>query len=483
MNLTIKELSQKLANKELSSKELSQEFLGRIKKFDKQIGSFLTISEDVALEQAKKADERREKGEVLGVLDGIPMAHKDLFCTKGIRTTAASKMLENFIPPHTATIAENLENAGAVMLGKLSMDEFAMGSTNENSAFGVVKNPWDLERIPGGSSGGSAAAVAARLVPYATGSDTGGSIRQPASYCGITGIKPTYGRCSRWGMIAYASSLDQAGVLGLSAEDCALVLSQMVSFDPKDSTSHPQAKEDFSLNLNNSLEGKVIGLPKVYFEGLDNQIAQKIQETAQVFEGLGAKIKEIDLKHNDTAIAAYYLIASAEASSNLARYDGVRYGYRAKEVNNLLELYEKSRREGFGKEVKRRILIGTYALSAGYYDAYYEQARRARRAILNSFKEAFNNCDVILAPTTTSTAYKIGEKIADPKAMYLGDLYTVSSNLAGLPALNFPVGFINNLPIGAQLIAPHFGESLILNFAHKYQQLNDLHKKMPELFV
>lgn len=480
---SLRELAQQLSNKSLSSQELTQSFLQRIEQHNPSINAYIRITAEQALKDAQASDARRAKGESLSPLDGIPMAHKDLFCTKGITTTAASKMLANFVPPHSATIAENLAQAGAVMTGKLSMDEFAMGSSNEHSAFGAVHNPWDLSRVPGGSSGGSAAAVAARLVPYSTGSDTGGSIRQPAAYCGVTGIKPTYGTCSRWGMIAYASSLDQAGPIAASAEDCALVLNAMASFDPKDSTSSQDTLRVFDNLLNQPLNGITIGIPRVYFQGLDSEMAAQIMAAAKLYEKLGATLKEIDLANTDIAIASYYLIASAEASSNLARYDGVRYGHRCDNPENLQDLYRRSRSEGFGKEVKRRILIGTYALSAGYYDAYYEQARRARRAILNSYRAAFEQCDLILGPTTPSTAFALGSKIDDPVAMFLGDLYTVGVNLAGLPALSHPAGFINALPVGCQLIGPHFSEARLLNLAHRFQLETDYHRQIPNAFA
>lgn len=472
-------LSRALADKSISSSELTQAFLARIQQHDSAINSFICTTEEHALAAAKAADSRRAKGKILSPLDGIPMAHKDLFCTAGITTTAGSRMLENFVPPYTASIAANLENAGAVMLGKLSMDEFAMGSSNEHSAFGAVHNPWNLNAVPGGSSGGSAAAVAARLVPYATGSDTGGSIRQPAAYCGVTGIKPTYGTCSRWGMIAYASSLDQAGPIAQTAEDCALILNHMAGHDPKDSTSTRRTVTEFSAELNKPLSGITIGLPKQYFDGLDAQMAEKIRAAAAAYEKLGAILKDIELANTDIAIASYYLIASAEASSNLERYDGVRYGHRCDNPKNLQDLYRRSRSEGFGAEVKRRIMIGTYALSAGYYDAYYEQARRGRRAILQAFQQAFSECSVILGPTTTSTAFALGSKTDDPVAMFLGDLYTVSVNLAGLPAISHPAGFIDGMPVGCQLIGPHFSEPRLLNLVHQYQQTTDYHCQIP----
>lgn len=481
--LPVSALVKALDNKEISSVELTKAALAKISQHNPALNAYIRITENHALAQAESSDARRAEGEIFSPLDGIPMAHKDIFCTAGITTTAGSKMLENFVPPHTATIAEKLEQAGAVMTGKLSMDEFAMGSSNERSAFGAVHNPWDLNSVPGGSSGGSAAAVAARLVPYATGSDTGGSIRQPAAYCGVTGIKPTYGTCSRWGMIAYASSLDQAGPIAQTAEDCALILNHMAGHDPKDSTSSKKTVTEFTEALNQPLKGITIGLPREYFSGLDAQMAEKIYAAAAEYEKLGATLKDISLGNTEIAIASYYLIASAEASSNLARYDGVRYGYRCENPKDLQDLYRRSRSEGFGSEVKRRIMIGTYALSAGYYDAYYEQARRGRRAILQSFEKAFQECDIILGPTTTSTAFALGSKTDDPVAMFLGDLYTVSVNLAGLPAISHPAGFINDLPIGCQLIGPHFAEPRLLNLAHQYQQQTDYHQKIPKNYA
>lgn len=477
---TVAELATLLHNKTLSSVELTQHFLSRIQQYNPKLNAYICTTADRALADAKASDERRQKGAAHSPLDGIPMGHKDLFCTKGIATTAGSKMLERFIPSYTATVVARLEAAGSVLTGKLSMDEFAMGSSNERSYFGAVCNPWDEQRIPGGSSGGSATAVAARLIPYATGSDTGGSVRQPAAYCGITGIKPTYGTCSRWGMIAYASSLDQAGVLAKTAQDCALILNEMAGHDPKDSTSNPKALTQFDHELNRDLDGITIGLPSNYLAGLDAKIAEKIQQAAALYEKLGATIKEITLSATDVAIASYYLISSAEASSNLERFDGVHYGYRCANPKDLSDLYERSRSEGFGAEVKRRIMIGTYALSAGYYDAYYEQARRGRRAILNSFLQAFKECDVILGPTTPTTAYPLGSKVDDPVAMFLGDLYTVSANLAGLPALSHPAGFIDGLPVGCQLIGAHFSEPRLLNLAHRFQQETDFHQQIPE---
>ncbi len=480
---SVTRLSELLAERAVSSVELTEAFLTRIRAYNPALGAFLSITEERALAAARASDERRSQGKTLGPLDGIAMAHKDLFCTQDIPTTAASKILENFVPPYDATIVERLADAGSVMTGKLSMDEFAMGSSNEHSAFGVVHNPWDETVVPGGSSGGSAAAVAARLVAYASGSDTGGSIRQPAAYCGVTGIKPTYGTCSRWGMIAFASSLDQAGSIAKTAEDCALILNAMAGHDHKDSTSSRKALVRFDHELDDSLKGVTIGLPSTYFNELETQMATRIHDAAKVYERLGAVLKEIALENSDIAIASYYLIASAEASSNLARYDGVRYGYRCKNPRNLEDLYRRSRGEGFGEEVKRRIMIGTYALSAGYYDAYYEQARRARRAILQSFQKAFGACDVILGPTTPTPAFAIGSKTDDPVTMFLTDLYTVAANLAGLPAISHPAGFIADLPVGCQLIGAHFTEPKLLNLAHRFQRATDYHTRTPPAFA
>lgn len=478
--LTISQLAEKLAKQELSSRTLTEYFLNRIETLNPKLNAYITVTAEEALRQADESDKRRQSGSALSPLDGIPMAHKDIFCTNGIKTTAGSKMLANFVPSYDAYIVERLKQNGAVMLGKVSMDEFAMGSSNEHSYFGAVKNPHDLNKIPGGSSGGSASAVAGGLAVYATGSDTGGSIRQPASYCGITGIKPTYGTLSRYGMIAYASSLDQAGAMGKSASDCALILNGMAGHDKRDSTASPNTHTVFHEALSKPLNGVKIGLPKAYFSGLNSEMKGLILASAQQYQALGAELVEIDLD-TESAIGAYYIIASAEASSNLARYDGVRYGYRAEGVKDLQELYIRSRSEGFGSEVKRRIMIGTYALSSGYYDAYYEQARRARRAILNEFNRAFGLVDVILSPTTPTPAYDLGSKVSNPVEMVLGDLYTVAVNLAGLPALSHPCGLLNGLPVGTQLIGAHYSEPLLLNLAHQYQQVTDFHKQLPNL--
>ena len=480
--LTLAEISRALAAKQFSATELSSHLLARIKALDPQLNSFISITEELALSQAKAADERRAAGET-GVLLGAPIGHKDLFCTEGVRTSCGSKMLDNFIAPYNATVVEKLNAAGTVTLGKLNMDEFAMGSANESSHYGAVNNPWDLTRVPGGSSGGSAAAVAARLLPAATGTDTGGSIRQPAALTNLTGIKPTYGRVSRWGMIAYASSLDQAGPLARNAEDCALLLQAMTGFDPKDSTSVEQPLDDYLAALNLPLKGLRIGLPKEYFAaGLDSRIAAATLAVVEELKKLGATVKDISLPNTQHAIAAYYVIAPAEASSNLSRFDGVRFGYRCEQPKNLEDLYKRSRGEGFGDEVKRRILVGAYALSAGYYDAYYLQAQKIRRLIKNDFVAAFQDVDVILSPTTPNPAWKLGEKNNDPVAQYLEDIYTITANLAGIPGLSMPAGFVDGLPVGVQLLAPYFQEARLLNVAHQYQQVTAWHTQAPSGF-
>ncbi|MDN3233949.1 Asp-tRNA(Asn)/Glu-tRNA(Gln) amidotransferase subunit GatA [Pseudomonas sp. WAC2] len=481
--LTLAEISRALSAKEFSAEELTRALLDRIARVDPQLNSFITVTETQAIEQAKIADQRRSAGET-GALLGAPIAHKDLFCTQGIRTSCGSKMLDNFIAPYNATVVQKLADAGVVSLGKLNMDEFAMGSANESSHYGPVKNPWDTSRIPGGSSGGSSAAVAARLVPAATGTDTGGSIRQPAALTNLTGLKPTYGRVSRWGMIAYASSLDQGGMLARNAEDCALLLQAMAGFDPKDSTSVDQPVDDYLACLDKPLAGLRIGLPKEYFgEGLDSRIADLTLKAVEELKALGATVKDISLPNMQHAIPAYYVIAPAEASSNLSRYDGVRFGYRCEDPADLTDLYKRSRAEGFGDEVRRRIMVGTYALSAGYYDAYYLKAQRIRRLIKNDFMTAFNDVDVILGPTTPSVAWKLGEKNNDPVAEYLMDIYTITANLAGVPGLSMPAGFVDGLPVGVQLLAPYFQEGRLLNIAHQYQKATDWHTKAPTGFL
>ncbi len=479
-NKTISELKDALQKKQISSVELTTHFLNRIELLNPSLNCYITVDREKALEQAKAADARISNNQALS-LTGIPITQKDIFCTKGIKTSCGSKMLDNFISPYDATVVSKFNTAGAVMLGKSNMDEFAMGSSNENSFYGPVKNPWNTDTIPGGSSGGSAAAVAARLTPGATGTDTGGSIRQPAALSGITGLKPTYGRVSRFGMIAFASSLDQGGPMARSAEDAALMLNVMAGHDPNDSTSIKHAVPDYTASLNDSIKGLKVGLPKEYFDkNLNPEIASAIDAVRKTLESQGALFSEISLPHTHYAVPAYYVIAPAECSSNLARYDGVRFGYRCENPKDLMDLYERSRSEAFGAEVKRRILVGTYVLSAGYYDAYYLQAQKIRRLIRNDFIEAYKKVDVILAPTAPSVAFKIGE-VQDPVAMYLSDIYTIATNLAGLPGLSMPAGFANNLPIGAQLIGNYFDEARILNVAHQYQQQTDWHLQQPEL--
>ncbi len=480
--LTLAEIAQGLAAKKFSSVELTQSLLARIAQMDPQLNSFITVTQDSALLQAQAADARRAAGET-GALLGAPLAHKDLFCTQGIRTSCGSKMLDNFTAPYDATVVAKLAAAGAVSLGKTNMDEFAMGSANESSHYGAVKNPWNLEHVPGGSSGGSAAAVAARLLPAATGTDTGGSIRQPAALTNLTGLKPTYGRVSRWGMIAYASSLDQGGPLARTAEDCALLLQGMAGFDAKDSTSVDEPVPDYSATLGDSIKGLRIGLPKEYFSaGLDPRIAELIHASVKELEKLGATVKEISLPNMQHAIPAYYVIAPAEASSNLSRFDGVRFGYRCEDPKDLTDLYKRSRAEGFGVEVQNRIMVGAYALSAGYYDAYYLQAQKIRRLIKNDFMTAFQDVDLILGPTTPNPAWKIGAKNNDPVAAYLEDVYTITANLAGLPGISMPAGFVDGLPVGVQLLAPYFQEGRLLNVAHQYQLTTDWHTRTPTGF-
>jgi aspartyl-tRNA(Asn)/glutamyl-tRNA(Gln) amidotransferase subunit A len=477
-NYTLAQYQQQLANKQISSVELTQFFLQQIAQ-QQQLNSFITVCETTALAQAKQADALRAQGQA-GPLTGLPIAHKDIFCTQGIKTSCASKMLDNFIAPYNATLVDKMAAAGMVLLGKTNMDEFAMGSSNENSFYGAVKNPWDLNCVPGGSSGGSAAAVAARIVPAATGTDTGGSIRQPAAFCGITGLKPTYGRISRYGMIAFASSLDQAGPMTQTAQDAAILLNSMAGFDPRDSTSLDTPVPDYTATLNNSIKGLRIGIvPGFFGQGLHPDIHAAINKAKTVLEQLGAVFVEIDLPHHELAIPTYYVIASAECSSNLARYDGVRYGFRAKNPENLLDLYQRSRSEAFGNEVKRRIMIGTYVLSSGYYDAYYLKAQKARRLLSEDFQDAFKKVDVILSPTTPDPAFKIAEKSDDPVKMYLSDIYTIAINMAGLPAINVPCGFSGKLPLGMQFIGNHLTEGQLLNIAHQFQQHTDHHQKMP----
>ncbi|TNC84815.1 MAG: Asp-tRNA(Asn)/Glu-tRNA(Gln) amidotransferase GatCAB subunit A [Thalassolituus sp.] len=479
-NKTIAEISRDLAAGEYSSTEITTDLIKRVKDLDKGINSFITVTEDQALAQAKAADERRAAGNATA-WTGVPMAHKDIFCTKGVLTTCGSKMLGNFEAPYDATVVENFNNAGAVSLGKTNMDEFAMGSSNETSFFGPVKNPWDTDRVPGGSSGGSAAAVAARLVPGATATDTGGSIRQPAALCGITGLKPTYGRVSRYGMIAFASSLDQAGTMTRTAEDSAMMMNVMASYDKKDSTCVERDVPDYTSTLNDSIEGMTIGLPKEYFrDDISAEMQQQVRNAIAEYEKLGAKVKEISLPNTHLSVPTYYVVAPAECSANLSRMDGVRFGYRCEDPKDIEDLYCRSRGEGFGNEVKRRIMIGAYALSAGFYDAYYKKAQQVRRLIKNDFVEAFKDVDVIMSPTSPTPAFKFGEKTDDPVAMYLEDIFTIATNLAGLPGMSVPCGQVNNLPVGLQLIGNYFDEARILNAGHKFQQATDWHLKAPQ---
>jgi aspartyl-tRNA(Asn)/glutamyl-tRNA(Gln) amidotransferase subunit A len=478
-NKTLAELAAGLKAKTFSSEELTRHFLSRIERLDPQLNCFVTTTAGSALAQARAADASIAGGEV-GPLLGIPYAHKDIFCTDGVRTSCGSKMLDNFIAPYNATVTSKLLAAGAVMLGKTNMDEFAMGSSNETSFYGPVKNPWNLDVVPGGSSGGSAAAVAARLAPAATGTDTGGSIRQPAALCNLTGIKPTYGRVSRYGMIAFASSLDQAGPMTRTAEDAAIMLGAMAGFDARDSTSIDRPVEDYRAALGNSLKGLKVGLPKEYFgEGLDPAVGAVVQTAIDELKKLGAEPVEITLPNTGLAVPTYYVVAPAECSSNLSRFDGVRFGYRCKNPKDLEDLYKRSRGEGFGPEVKRRIMIGTYALSAGYYDAYYLKAQQVRHLIADDFKQAFEKVDVILGPTSPTVAFKIGEKFNDPVTMYLSDIYTIAVNLAGLPGMSIPAGFAHDLPVGLQLIGNYFDEARLLNVAHQYQQVSDWHTRIP----
>jgi aspartyl-tRNA(Asn)/glutamyl-tRNA(Gln) amidotransferase subunit A len=474
---SVSELSKGLKNRDFSSIELTQHYLKRIDCSD--LNAFITVTDELALSQARAADAKLASRSG-SVLTGIPYAHKDIFCTKGVKTSAGSKILDPFISPYDATLTHKLNMEGMVMLGKTNMDEFAMGSSNENSYYGPVKNPWDRKKVPGGSSGGSAAAVAARLSAFATGTDTGGSIRQPASLCGITGLKPTYGRISRYGMIAYASSLDQAGPITQSAEDAALVLNAMAGFDDKDSTSVNKDVPDYTENLNNSIKGLKIGIPKEYFsEGLDDGIAKVILQSIKEFESMGATVEEVSLPNSAYAVPTYYIVAPCECSSNLSRLDGVRYGYRCDNPVDLNDLYLRSRSEGFGEEVKRRIMIGTYALSAGYYDAYYLKAQKVRQLISEDFKKVFQKVDVIMGPVSPTTAFEIGA-IKDSVSMYLADIYTLSVNLAGLPGISIPVGFSNNLPVGLQMIGNYWSEEILLNTAHLFQTQTDWHVRLPE---
>jgi len=477
---SIAQLSAGLRAGEFSSTELVGHYLGRIERTDESLNCFVTVSRDLALQQAEAADRRIRKGDA-GPLTGIPIAHKDIFCTDGVKTSCGSRMLDNFIAPYDATLVSRLGDAGAVMLGKTNMDEFAMGSSNETSYYGPVRNPWDTDLVPGGSSGGSAAAVAARLCAGATGTDTGGSIRQPAALCGITGLKPTYGRVSRYGMIAFASSLDQGGTLTRSAEDAALLLQAMAGFDPRDSTSAEEPVPDYAATLEADISGLRIGLPKEYFgEGLDPGVGDAVMAAVDEYRGMGADVIEISLPNTRLAVPTYYVVAPAECSSNLSRFDGVRFGHRCEDPKNLEDMYMRSRGEGFGAEVKRRILIGTYALSAGYYDAYYLKAQQIRQLISDDFRQAFDKVDLIMGPTSPTTAFAIGERTDDPVTMYLSDIYTIAVNLAGLPGVSVPTALVGGRPAGLQIIGNYFQEAKLLNVAHRLQQATDWHLAVPE---
>jgi aspartyl-tRNA(Asn)/glutamyl-tRNA(Gln) amidotransferase subunit A len=479
---TLTELAAGLERGDFTSVELTGELLGRIDSHDPALNAFVTVTAERALAAAKSADEMRAAGKA-GVLNGLPLVHKDIFCTRDVLTTCGSRMLENFISPYDATIVERLAAAGAVVLGKTNMDEFAMGSSNETSYFGPVKNPWDLECSPGGSSGGSAAAVAARLAPAATGTDTGGSIRQPAALTGTVGLKPTYGRVSRYGMIAFASSLDQAGVITRSSADAALLLGVMAGFDERDSTSIDHPVPDYTAALSASVKGLRVGVVRQHFDdGLDEKTGAAVHAALAVLEANGAILTDVDMPNLDLSVPTYYVVAPAECSSNLSRFDGVRFGHRADNPEDLLDLYCRSRGEGFGAEVKRRIMTGTYVLSAGYYDAYYLKAQQVRHLIADDFHRAFENVDVIAGPTSPTPAFKLGDKTDDPITMYLNDIYTIGANLAGLPGMSTPCGFVDGLPVGLHLVAPHWGEETLLRCAHQYEQLTDWHKACPEDF-
>jgi aspartyl-tRNA(Asn)/glutamyl-tRNA(Gln) amidotransferase subunit A len=476
--LSIGALADLLATGKISSVELTRHFLGRIERFNPDLNAMITLTAESALAAAADADRRRGAGETAPLL-GIPLIHKDIFCTAGVRTTCGSRMLDNFVSPYDATVVERLHAAGAIMLGKANMDEFAMGSSNETSYYGPVKNPWDTSKVPGGSSGGSAAAAAAGFAAFTTGTDTGGSIRQPAALTGITGVKPTYGRVSRYGIVAFASSLDQAGVFARSVEDAARVLKVMAGFDPKDSTSVDVPVPDYEAELGRPLKGLKIGLLAEFFEGLEARNVALIEDALAVYRSLGAVTVDVSLPHLPLSVPTYYVVAPAEASSNLSRFDGVRFGHRCENPKDLLDLYQRSRGEGFGAEVKRRIMTGTYVLSAGYYDAYYLKAQKVRQLITDEFRAAFTQADLLLGPTTPTPAFAIGAKVDDPITMYLNDIYTIGANLAGLPGLSLPCGFIDSLPMGLQLIGPHFSESRLLGAAHQFQLATDWHAQAP----
>ena len=478
-HLTLAELNEGLRARRFSSVELTKHFLARIERLNPALNALITVTGDQALAAARRADELLASGEA-GALAGLPLVHKDIFCTDGVLTTCGSRMLSNFVAPYDATIVERLSQAGVVMLGKANMDEFAMGSSNETSFYGPVKNPWDLKKVPGGSSGGSAAAVAGRLTPVATATDTGGSIRQPAALTGLTGLKPTYGRVSRYGMIAFASSLDQAGTLTFTAKDAAMVLRDMAGFDPRDSTSVDTPVPDYVAALDQPLAGLKIGLLKEFFEGLEASTGKLIREALQVYERLGARLLEVSLPNLPLSVPTYYVVAPAECSSNLSRFDGVRFGHRCENPTGLEDLYKRSRGEGFGAEVKRRIMTGTYVLSAGYYDAYYLRAQKVRRLITDDFARAFQQVDVLMGPTSPTTAFDIGAKVDDPITMYLNDIYTIGANLAGLPAMSIPCGTVDGLPVGLQIIGSHFAEGRLLNVAHSYQNETLWHRDIPK---
>jgi aspartyl-tRNA(Asn)/glutamyl-tRNA(Gln) amidotransferase subunit A len=481
--MTVAQLAAALRARQLSSVELARSFLARIERHQAELNAFISITAEAALSEAARADARLQAGDG-GALTGVPIAHKDIFCTAGERTTCGSRMLANFVSPYDATVVQRLRAAGVVMLGKTNMDEFAMGSSNETSYFGAVRNPWDVLRVPGGSSGGSAAAVAARLAPAATATDTGGSIRQPAALCGVTGVKPTYGRVSRYGMVAFASSLDQGGLITQSAEDAALLLTAMAGFDERDSTSVELPVPDYAAGLELPLKGLKVGLLKEFFDqGLDSGIERHIRAALEILRAQGAVLKEVSLPNLPLSVPTYYVVAPAECSSNLARFDGVRYGYRCEQPRDLLDLYQRSRGEGFGAEVKRRIMTGTYVLSAGYYDAFYLKAQRARQLISNDFERAFHDVDVLIGPTTPTAAFELGAKSSDPVTMYLNDIYTIGANLAGLPAVSVPCGFLQGLPVGMQIIGAHFTEERLLNVAHRYQRETDWHRRAPPRFA
>lgn len=472
---TVKQLKGMLNSGEVNTQEIVKIYQARIDAIDPKINAYITKTDTISESNNSRSDEEQP-------LAGIPCAVKDIFCTEGVLTTCGSKMLENFIPPYDATVVKNLKDGGMTLLGKTNMDEFAMGSSNETSFFGEVKNPWDIKRTPGGSSGGSAAAVAAGLAPIALGTDTGGSIRQPAAFTGITGLKPTYGRCSRYGMIAFASSLDQAGILSITAEDAAMFLELMAGFDPYDSTSSPEEVPQYTKHLDNDLSGKTVGLPKEFFDGsIDANYQNLVSNCLEVYKKLGVEFKEISLPNIKYSVPTYYVVAPAECSSNLARFDGIRFGHRSNKTDDLDEFYKSNRQEGFGQEVKRRIITGTYVLSAGYYDAYYLKAQKVRQLINQDFVTAFKTVDAIMGPTTQTSAFKLGEKIDDPVSMYMNDIYTISANLSGLPAISHPIGFADSLPFGMQIISPHFHEHQLLNFTHKYQLETDWHLQEPDI--